>query len=317
MVLMSKSNSMLEKANAYDKVGSVKHEIEASIKLLKEFRQKYPFAENLRTIEWLDPEKLFKLNPDQTGEFFQYLEGYFKPLGYSVVTSQNVYRNARLQINSFKNLLRTAVDNRKSLAEKVDASWEKIGGIAADKILAKKIIYCFNCESGKVLPIFNNQHLRHFVNRVVDASGEQTKYFSVGQEYEFYTAELLKAKNGFPLTKGWGNLYFSRFLFENYLPPDTEPNGAMPEQRKNAGEVTDEQLNLQGFIKLLSELQRLHKITGEQFRENRELWIHQEPNDRDLTVWQLKQLLNQETKKTNAPNAQSDEPPKRPTRQKL
>ena len=106
MVLMSKSNSMLEKANAYDKVGSVKHEIEASIKLLKEFRQKYPFSENLRTIEWLDPEKLFKLNPDQTGEFFQYLEDYFKPLGYSVVTSQNVYRNARLQINSFKNLLR-------------------------------------------------------------------------------------------------------------------------------------------------------------------------------------------------------------------
>jgi hypothetical protein len=314
---MSKSNSMQEKANAYDKLGSVKHEIDGSIKLLKEYRQKYPFAENLRTIEWLDPQKLFILSPDQTGEFFQYLENYYKPLGYLGTSSQNIYRNARLQINAFKNLLRTVVDSRKSLAEKVDAPWEKIGGIAADKILAKKIIYCFNWESGKVLPIFNNQHLRFFVNRVVDALGGQTKYFSVGQEYEYYTVELLKAKNSLPITRGWDNLYFSRFLYDNYLPPDSEPSGANPEQRKTGVEVTDEQLNLQGFIKLLAELQRQRKITGEQFRENRELWVHQEPNDRDLTVWRLKQLLNPENKKPSPPKTDTDEPPKKPARQKL
>jgi hypothetical protein len=311
---MSKSSCMLEKANSYDKLGSVKHEVESSIRLLKEFRQKYPFTENLRTIEWLDPDKLFKLNPDQTGEFFQFLESYFKPLGYSAPSSLNIYRNARLQISNFKNLLRATVDNRKSLTEKVDASWEKIGGVGTDKILAKKIIYCFNSENGKVLPIFSNQHLRYFVSRVVDWASGQTRYFSLGQEYEYYTTELLKAKNSLPLTKGWDNLYFSRFLYDNFPPPDTEVIGG---ERKKVNEVTEEQLDLQGFIKILGELQRQHKITGEQFRENRELWVHQQPNDRDLTVWRLKQLLNPETKSPNTPKAETDEPPKKPARQKL
>ena len=171
-------------------VKSIKH-----LPRLKVFREKFPFAENLRTIEWLDPDKLFKLNPDEVGEFFQLLEDIFKLLGYSSLNSSNVYRNARLQISDLKNLLRIAVDSRKSLAQKVDALWEKIGGLGQDKYLAKKIIFCFNYESGTVLPIFNNQHLRHFANRTVDSSSGQTKYFSMGQEYEHFTSELLKAKN--------------------------------------------------------------------------------------------------------------------------
>ncbi len=314
---MLRSNSVQEKANAYDKSGLIKREVDTAIGLLKEFRQKFSFAENLRSIEWLDTDKLFKVNPDEVGDFFQFLEDYFKPLGYLSVGSGNVYRNARLQIGDFKNLLRTVVDSRKSLAQKVDAPWEKIGGIAQDKHLAKKIIYCFNFESGTVLPILSNQHLRHFVNRIVDAPSVQTKYYSLGQEYEAYTAELLKAKNSLPITRGWDNLYFARFLYNTYPPPDSEPAASSPSgERKMVNEVTDEQLDMQGFIKLLGELQKQHKITGEQFRENRELWIKQKPNDRDVLIWQLKKLLNTETN-TNSSRNQSDEPPKRATRQKL
>jgi hypothetical protein len=287
---------MQDKANAFDKNGLIKREVNTALGLQKEFRQKFPFTENLRSIEWLDPDKLFKINPDEVGEFFQFLEDYFKPLGYLTFGGSNVYRNARLQIGDFKNLLRTAVDSRKSLAQKVDASWEKIGGLGQDKQLAKKIIYCFNYESGTVLPIFSNQHLRHFFNRVVDASSVQTKYYSLGQEYEHYTSELLKAKNSLPITRGWDTLYFARFLYITYPPPDSEPAGAnLPGERKTTNEVTDEQLDMQGFIKLLAELQKQHKITGEQFRENRELWMQQKPNDRDVLIWGLKQLLKTET----------------------
>jgi hypothetical protein len=316
---MLRSNSIQEKANAFDKSGLIKREVDTALGLFKEFRQKFPFAENLRSIEWLDPDKLFKINPDEVGEFFQFLEDYFKPLGYLTVGSSNVYRNARLQIGDLKNLLRTAVDCRKSLAQKVDAPWEKVGGLGQDKQVAKKIIYCFNYESGTVLPILSNQHLRHFVNRVVDGSSVQTKFFSSGQEYEHYTDELLKAKNSLPITRGWDNLYFARFLFNTYPPPDSEPVGAnLSGERKMVNEVTDEQLDMQGFIKLLCELQKQHKITGEQFRENRQLWMQQKPNDRDLLIWRLKQLLNTETKtNSNSPRNQSDEPPKRTTRQKL
>jgi hypothetical protein len=75
---------------------------------------------------------------------------------------------------------------------------------------------------------------------------------------------------------------------------------------------TDKQVELRAFLGLLSELQSKGKITGQQFREYRELWVNQQPNDRDVTVWQLKQLLASETKPTMSNKKQI-----RPTRQKL
>ena|SRR5664279_3141121 len=66
-------------------------------------------------------------------------------------------------------------------------------------------------------------------------------------------------------------------------------------EAKNTNEPTKEQLELRAFVKLLGELQSKGKITGQQFREHRELWLQQQPNDRDVLVWQLKKLLNTET----------------------
>src|SRR5208337_3691841 len=98
------------------------------------------------------------------------------------IQSSNVYRNIRLQLGDFKNLLRTAVDKNRSLAQKVDAPWEQINGLGNDKQLAKKIIFCFNYESSAVVPVFSTPHLRHFVNRVVDTKSSVTKFYSVGAE---------------------------------------------------------------------------------------------------------------------------------------
>jgi hypothetical protein len=290
---MSRATSIAEKANSFDKVGIIKHEVDTALAALKELRHKFPFVENLREIEWLDPDKLYKVNPDEVGDFFQLLEKSLKPLkGQNFSSGSNVYRNARLQIKDFKNLLRTAVDSRKSLAEKVDAPWEKIGGIGQDKILAKKIIYCLNYESGTVLPIFNNQHLRHFINRASEVPNGQTKYFSLGQEYEHYTTELVKAKNSASITKGWDSLYFASFLYNTFPPPDSEPVGVNESNGRKIGyAVTNEQLDLQGFMKLLGELQKKGKITGEQFRENRALWMRQ-PSEREGLSQRLKKLLS-------------------------
>ncbi len=310
---MSKSNSMLEQATTYDRVKVARTEVDRALALLKEFRQKYPFTENLRSIEYLDPEKLFKVNPDEVGEFFRLLEGSLKPLGRSTFNSSNVYRNARLQIGEFKNLLRAAVDTRKSLAQKVDALWERIGGLGQDKQLGKEIIFCFNYESGTVLPIFNNQHLRHFVNRVADVPSGQTKFFSLGQEYEYYTNELLKAKNNLSLTRAWDALYFAVFLYNTYPPPDSEKPTTNPSgEGKTINVVTNEQLELRAFVKLLSDLQTKGKITGQQFREYREQWTHQQPNDRDVLALRLKQLLTAETKPNpDQPKSQPFQKPRR------
>ena len=287
-------STVIEKVNAYDKVGVARADANKAITYLKELRAKYPFTENLREIEWLDADKLFKVNPDETGQFFHLIEGYLKPLRYSTPNSSNVYRNARLQLKEFKNMLRIAVDDRKSLAEKVDAPWERIGGIAPDKQLAKEIIFCFNYENGMVLPIFSNQHLRHFVNRVVEGASGQTKYLSPGQEYEHFTTELIKAKNSLPITKTWDTTYFALFLYQNYPPPDSEPIGVNTSPSRTVGhEVSNEQLELQGFMRLLGELQKQGKIDGEQFRENRSLW-NQQPSEREGLTQRLKRLLNPE-----------------------
>jgi hypothetical protein len=79
---------------------------------------------------------------------------------------------------------------------------------------------------------------------------------------------------------------------------------------------TDEQVKLRNFLRLLTELQSNGRITGQQFREYRELWIKQQPNDRDVTVWNLKQLLSQETKSA-LHNNQYNGIKKKPTRQRL
>ncbi len=283
---MSKSIALLEKANVYDKTGTIKREVEIEVGRLKELRRKYPFAENLRSIEWLDPDKLFKMNPDQVGEFFTLIETTLTKFGAANLTSGNVYRNARIQIKDLKNLLRTAVDERKSLAQKVDAPWERIGGFGPDKQLAKKIIYCFNYEKATVLPIFSNQHLRQFVYRASDTAIPQNKYFSVGQEYEHYTVELLKAKNSLHLTKSWNTMYYARFLYEAYPPINIE----VTTEEKKSAVVTDEQLDMQGFVKLLGDLQKKGKITGEQFREYRGFWM-QQSTDRQELMNRLTKLL--------------------------
>jgi len=168
----------------------------------------------------------------------------------------------------------------------VDGPWERIGGFDQEKRLAKKIVCCFNYEKKAILPVFSNQHLRHFVNRVSDTAILQTKYLSLGQEYEHYTTELLKTKNSLPLTKSWDNLYFTRFLYQTYPPPDTERST----EEKESVVVTDEQLDMQGFVNLLAELQRKGKITGEQFREKRALWV-QQPTERQELAGRLKKLL--------------------------
>ena len=184
-----------------------------------------------------------------------------------------------MQIEDFKDLLHVAVDKKKSLAQKVDAPWIKIKGLGDDKQVAKKIIFCFNYESGNVLPIFSTNHLKHFLGKVADKPSSPTKYYTQGEEYESLTSELLKAKNKLPATQGWEITYFARFLYENYPPPDRETAVDKFGERKTANVVTKEQLELGEFMKLLGELQRQRKIDGEQFRQNRALWVNQ-PQER-------------------------------------
>src|SRR3989304_3710409 len=140
---MSRNNSKLEKVSIYDKDGLMKREIDNALVLLKEFRVKFPFAENPQSIDWLEPDKILKTDSNEIGEFFHYLVYSLNAFGNLTIQNSNVYHNIRTQIKDFKDLLRVAVDKKKTLAEKVDAPWEKIRGLGQDKQIAKKIIFCF------------------------------------------------------------------------------------------------------------------------------------------------------------------------------
>jgi hypothetical protein len=74
-------NSIIDKAIAYDKQGLNKKQVDNAIICLKEFRTKFPFIENPASIATLKPDDVFKETSDEVGEFFHYLEYYFKPLG--------------------------------------------------------------------------------------------------------------------------------------------------------------------------------------------------------------------------------------------
>jgi hypothetical protein len=285
-------NSIIDKANAFDKNGVNKKQVDNATSCLKELRKKFPFTENPASIATLKPDDFFKENSNELGEFFHYLEYYFKPLGRSTIRDSSLYRNIIVQIADFKNLLYTVVDKKKSLAQKVDANWGKIKGLGDDKQLAKKIVFCFNYESGKVLPILSVSHMKYFLGKIADNPKIPTKYYTHGEEYESLTSEILKAKNNLTMVQDWEITYFARFLYENYPPPDREvAETNLFGERKSKNVVTRDQLELGEFVNLLGELQRKGKITGEQFRVNRELWMNQ-TQERNSLIKRLKAQLN-------------------------
>ena len=179
------------------------------------------------------------------------------------------------------------------MAEKVNAPWEKIKGLGDDKQLAKKIIFCFTYENETVLPIFSTNHLRFFVTKIAAAPILATKFYSLGEEYEYLTSELIKTKNSNSVIGSWETTYFTRFLYDSFPPPDREVVSSDSHGGRNPhNEVTEEQLELGAFVKLLGELQKKGKINGEQFRAHREVWVNQPQDRRNLTE-RLKTLLNQ------------------------
>ncbi|MDR2203563.1 MAG: hypothetical protein LBE76_04595 [Nitrososphaerota archaeon] len=281
-MLQNNNNKIQEKANNFDKAGLIKHETEKTLTALKELNQKYPFTTNPHTIE--------KLTQSTIEEFIQTVENIYKQLKYTTTTNKT-----QLQINEFKLLLHTTIDNKKTLTQKIDTHW-KNNNTQQDKNLHTQIIYSLNYENKNILPIFNTQHLQHFTKHTNNTTTTTTNNPTPGQEYEQLTTQLLKTKNNTPTTRGWNNLYYTHFLYQTYPPPNNNTTTTtQPQQQPTITTITNEQIDMQGFVQLLGELQKQHKITGEEFRENRKTWTQLKPNDRELLTIRLKQRLNNNT----------------------
>lgn len=277
-----------QKARVFDGDGTIKQSVDEALEKLKIFRKKYPFAENPEAIETLTPDDIFKADKGEIGEFFHYIEYYLKPLGH-LKTYPNVYLQTRKQIDLFKKLLYIVVDKNKSLAEKVDAPWNAIKGLGGDSHIAKKIIFCFNYETGSVIPIFSTSHLEHFLNIIQEAQWLPLQYdnMSLGEKYEALTDELLKAKESSPVTKPWEITYFCRFLYETYTPPKIITEAQRKKLREKA--LMEQRQQFAKFIELLNELKAKGKISAEQWRTYSEQW-QKNPETRQTLINKLQQL---------------------------
>lgn len=206
--------SISEKVKEFDKSGKYRRKIDNTLELLGQFRRKYPFKDSPESIDSLTADDLFKESPPKVGDFFRWIEFKLKPLGYLSVYS-NVYRNARNQLEDFKTFLRIAVDEEKSLAEKVDAPWERISRMGGDKHIAKKIICCYD---DNVIPIFRTVDLEYFFNLFEGRQNLPSNYdsLSLGEKYQFLNQALLNVKERVAETKNWDNVYFMWFLYVTY-----------------------------------------------------------------------------------------------------
>ena len=76
-----------------------------------------------------------------------------------------------------------------SLVEKVDAPWHKIKSLGSDRHIAKKIVFCYNYETGSVLPIFSTFQMEHFFSKISEKSTLPLHYngMSLCEKYQFLT----------------------------------------------------------------------------------------------------------------------------------
>lgn len=183
----------------------------------QEFQRIFPFKENPHEIDSLKADDLYKIDFNEYGDFFHWIVHELKDHG-KIDFYPQVYIEASKNLEEFKDLLYTTVDPEIALAEKVDAQWEKISGMGRDKILAKKIICCFD---NNLLPIFSTNHLEHFVRKLYITVGYPSDYegWTLGEKYEFLTTKLLEVKESLKESKNWGTIRFMRFLYYNYSPP--------------------------------------------------------------------------------------------------
>src|SRR6266545_3847485 len=177
------------------------------------------------------PEKISELTPNKVYDMLSRLLKQLRPLG-GIGEGLEKYFNgaAGPGINSFKDLLRTAVDDSFNLAEKVDAAGHKITGFGGDSQIIKKILATYDCE--ETIPIFSTNHLQYFVKNLgVDAADLcKTRYgtpydnSTTGQKWQLLSEALLAKKAHHDSLAKRDNVYLMYVL---YFSPPTPLKGLL------------------------------------------------------------------------------------------
>ena len=197
-----------------------KKDIEDGKKQLRIFLEKYPYKEKPELIDSLTEKQLY--NPGGDDYFFLWIEFKTKKLGAIFTYGGLFYPNAVEKLDKFKQLLKLIVKDDIPISKKIDADWEEIKGFGGDKLIAKKILFCY--YNDKLLPIFRTTHMESFCSylkinyekKSLEEYGKPYNNLTVGEKYEL----LMKLLNEFRERNlpQFDNILFARFLYFAYKP---------------------------------------------------------------------------------------------------
>jgi len=206
---------LIEKGKEFERNAKVISEIEEGKRQLKIFLEKYPFREKPELIDSLIPEKIY--SPGSEDYFFLWIEHKTRSLG-AIWVYAKYYTSAIEKIDQFKQLLKVIVNENIPLKEKVDYDCGIPGFRGEDRLIIKKIIYCY--FSDKIIPVFLTMDLESFCQKLnLNYEKESlSKYYkpygdlTVGEKFELLNGMLMefKAKH----FSSWDNPLFMRFLYE-------------------------------------------------------------------------------------------------------
>ena len=204
---------------------SFKQEVEErhrrAVGLLNQFLERFPFR-NPGAIDALRYEEVY--SPGSGDYFFYWLEHKLRDLGAIAVGSTRPYVNAANNLEAFKGLLWVTVDDGKSLAEKVDAGWDKIKGFGGDRHIAKKIIYLYNHE--EAFPIYKTEDLKQFVEELGGRPEEEAEkrirkpfeQLTVGEKWQLLTELLAEIREGASELRELDNIELGYLLYTEIEP---------------------------------------------------------------------------------------------------
>jgi hypothetical protein len=195
-------------------------QVEAGQDLLTQFLDLYPFRKDAAAIQHLTSDRIYA--PGSSGDyFFLWPEWRLRGLGGIFPRNDSAYVNARDHSETFKSLLEMAIPTDITVAERVDAPWERLAWFGGDKHIAKKIVSCYYAD--RCLPIFRTADLEHFAEAFGCLASEDWRHYrlagwKLGQKWEYLGSQILAKLAPYRQRLGSHNSHLMYFLYHSAPP---------------------------------------------------------------------------------------------------
>ncbi|SRR6266508_264514 len=196
---MSSQDPLTQLADEFERrpsCGKARSQIAKAERTLGEFLLAFPYRREPTKIDDLARELVWRPG-SAPGTMFYWMRHALADIGFIGERLDWAFERASQKIEMFRSLLRLAVDDGRTLAEKVDGPWQEINGFGGDRVIAKKIICCYYPEL--TLSTFKIDDLRLFAERLqIDLDPQSNNQYAKsfeeltpGEKWQFLNDSLL------------------------------------------------------------------------------------------------------------------------------